>query len=496
MSSISFNCTNLFSTSPEYKELTTSDVLTRVVRKVASTTQAGSTESPSTGLTFIFKLRSQSSGISIVKVHYTAVPVRNEGISFAFKSIVKFHKSSFDTPYVELTGRDNEVKSLRKNTDLLLGRLNKSDDFLKAVARGEVSKVRKNIKDGVDLNCRQSLPNSCTAFEIAAAKDDLAMIELLIGSGAEVGESHVLSSRALRLAAKHGKLQLVRTLLVKGAKPSLASEDGKSALYLAIESGHSVVANELVLKGADYAEKDSKNHRVLHFAAKKGNVEVATCLLEKCPPELREVFLNLEDSSGNRPIDYAAISGSAKLVQKLSCVSTKHNHQNSEGDNLLHLAARNGHSGLCRALFDEGFSIATRNHAGKTALKLSMECGNVSCSAELQAIAAEQGLLHADDKYYVNGSTSSESNWKKKTDFDSGASKNSKEVKCASFDGRLVEDVDKDGAKIVKTVWEEFETITFAENRSVSSGAATEEPKVGKLEFKSPNFTRRKLQVI
>jgi len=73
----------------------------------------------------------------------------------------------------------------------------------------------------------------------------VAIINLLIGHGADVNKKTSLGETALMIASENGLIQIVRILLSKGANRAYARKDGKTALDLATINLHVDVANIL-----------------------------------------------------------------------------------------------------------------------------------------------------------------------------------------------------------------------------------------------------------
>jgi ankyrin repeat protein len=141
-----------------------------------------------------------------------------------------------------------------------------------AVLRGDLSKVRKLVATGFDVNAVDSTGNSLLLDAILQRHDAIA--EALRAAGARVGlleacvmgdleaarrlldggaDSNMKNGRgvtALAFAASRGHLEVVRLLLARGADVNAATDKGFTSLMTAAQSDQPEIARELVAAGA------------------------------------------------------------------------------------------------------------------------------------------------------------------------------------------------------------------------------------------------------
>jgi len=84
-----------------------------------------------------------------------------------------------------------------------------------AAEKGDLSKVKKLIEGGYNLNIKDEKGN--TALMAAAYGGHIHVIELLLNKGADVNMKDNGGVTALMLAAMEGHTEVVRTLIEKGA---------------------------------------------------------------------------------------------------------------------------------------------------------------------------------------------------------------------------------------------------------------------------------------
>ena len=109
--------------------------------------------------------------------------------------------------------------------------------LLDAVDAGNVDRVRE-LLDGGDVGVNDSNAGGFTALSCAAEGGDVALVEMLIKSGATVDQADEDGIVPLYVAAQEGKLEVVKALIEAKAKVNQATEDGSTPLYVASQGGH------------------------------------------------------------------------------------------------------------------------------------------------------------------------------------------------------------------------------------------------------------------
>ena len=146
----------------------------------------------------------------------------------------------------------------------------------------------------------------------AAGKGDVASVERLLKSGADVNAQQADGATALQWAAYHGDSKLIERLLKAGAKPGLANHNGASPLWLAATRGDAAAIRALLKGGADANEALPLGRRPLMLAARTGNVDAVRALLE------RGADVNATESErGTTALMQAADQGHADVLREL-----------------------------------------------------------------------------------------------------------------------------------------------------------------------------------
>lgn len=90
-----------------------------------------------------------------------------------------------------------------------------------------------------------SLSNGITDLMLAASRGDLARVESLLATGAELDAQDAFGQTALNYAAGAGHAHIVGALVMAGADVSLRNRAGLTSLEIAIARGHTAAAQML-----------------------------------------------------------------------------------------------------------------------------------------------------------------------------------------------------------------------------------------------------------
>jgi ankyrin repeat protein len=151
-----------------------------------------------------------------------------------------------------------------------------------AAMRGDRDAVRSLLKQGADASAAQG--DGMTPLHWAAERGDVAMAEMLVYAGANVGAvTRIGHFTPLHLASRSNGVQVVQALLKAGADVGArTSTSGVTPLHLAAASGRVDVVTALLDAGADVNAKESEwGQTPLIFAAAQNRAAAIATLLQR-----------------------------------------------------------------------------------------------------------------------------------------------------------------------------------------------------------------------
>jgi len=176
-----------------------------------------------------------------------------------------------------------------------------------AVWNEDTAMVKLLIAKGVDINQRfknKEITSNC--LEIACQNGILAIVRMLVESGAPVNEKGFVGHSALRIASRNGRLDIVKYLIGKGAEIDSKGDDEATPLESAAGKGHLEIVQVLVENGANVNHQDKDGDSPLGEAARSGHMEVIQYLLSK------GADTSLKNKEGRTAEDLAKLAGQAK----------------------------------------------------------------------------------------------------------------------------------------------------------------------------------------
>ncbi|XP_061397838.1 inversin-B [Musca vetustissima] len=219
----------------------------------------------------------------------------------------------------------------------------------------------------------------------AASAGSAKAILALVKAGARVESADKDGLTALHCAASRGHTECIDTLIsLCGAPTDLIDSNGCTALHYAVTLGHADATSRLLDFDADPNRQDRKGRTPAHCGCAKGQFETVKLLKE------RNANLWLRNAKGDLPLHEAAASGRRELVEWLLEQRPKQvNTTSNDGRSLLHIAAYNDYTDMCKLLIDYGADINAvyRNSKGVviTPLDCSLQKGHRSTAKFLQS---------------------------------------------------------------------------------------------------------------
>jgi serine/threonine-protein phosphatase 6 regulatory ankyrin repeat subunit B len=240
-----------------------------------------------------------------------------------------------------------------------VGQANPNELLHQAARDGQLKDVQALLKEGADINCRDS--DGKQALASAACGGQIEVVEFLLKKGLSVNDKDPYGGTALMSAAGCGKNDVVRLLLEKGADIE-ASTTSNTALTVASFEGHTDTVQLLLAKGAKMEPLGSCFPTALTSAAYGGHSEIVQILLAK------GANIDMEDYERRSPLGAAAVNGHTATVQLLLASGANIDYIPSLGQTALTNAVYSGSIDTVRVLLEKGANINAKGRNGITPL--------------------------------------------------------------------------------------------------------------------------------
>jgi ankyrin repeat protein len=282
--------------------------------------------------------------------------------------------------------------------------------LIRAVRSQSVESVRGLLKEKIDVNGRQG--DGTTALHWAAHVDNLAIADLLIGSGGRTDVANDLGFTPLHLACTNRSAPMVERLLAAGANVSAVSLNGETVLMTCSRSGDAQTVTALLARGANVnATESAHGQSALMWAASQSHPEVVRLLVEggadvwaRSKTYTQTVWgeeetqrvgreeLNYEViRGGSTPLMFAARVGDVESVRVLLAAGADANDALPDGTSALVMAAHSGHGDVAAVLLENG-ADPNGLSAGYTALHAAVLKSDLALVKALLAHGADPNI--------------------------------------------------------------------------------------------------------
>ncbi|CAD6231483.1 GSCOCG00001432001-RA-CDS [Cotesia congregata] len=256
------------------------------------------------------------------------------------------------------------------------------------------------VTHGADTDCWSPGPDNCLQTLLHRAIDDNKeeIAQFLIRSGCDLNATRKLGPNGeggdeardnctpLHLCCQWGLEQVVQTLVEHGANVNARDAEGKTPIHIAIQNQHAeIIALLLCHPNLDLSLRDKKGLSPFATALTVRNNKAAQAILEKLPSAAEQFdnkgrnFLHMAIQKGDMESILFLLSiqaGHAAVVAALLQNGINFDAVNTDGDNALHVAVREGHVSVVRTLLTEcTLDAETVNLKGRNPLHELARCG-------------------------------------------------------------------------------------------------------------------------
>lgn len=206
-----------------------------------------------------------------------------------------------------------------------------------------------------------------------------------------INQTDIHKRTALHYAAVRGSKKTCDLLLKARSPVNAQDEDGNTPLHYAMVHQVKGLLQLFSNYNPPYNLQNNSGQSIAHLAVYYKSTEMIKFLGNK----KLNVNWNLSDESGMTPALIAAELGLDKILELLLKYGANSSAKTTNGDTLVHVASRNGHSGIIRVCSQLNAPINEANEAGQMPLHLACSGGgSLEIISALQRACAD---LNAPD---------------------------------------------------------------------------------------------------
>jgi uncharacterized protein len=244
--------------------------------------------------------------------------------------------------------------------------------LIQVVKNKDIASVRGLLKERVDVNAPQG--DGTTALHWAAHRDDLAIADLLIRSGARATVANDLGATPLHLACTNRSAGMVERLLAAGGNANATLLNGETVLMTCARAGDAGSVKALLARNADANAKEREHQQTaLMWAVAQRHPDVVQLLID-ARADIRARSLTYPQTvvgeqtqrAGREELNYTVLRGgatallfaarvgdveSARLLLK---AGADPNDVQPDGVSALVLAAHSGNGTVAALLLEHG----------------------------------------------------------------------------------------------------------------------------------------------
>lgn len=205
-----------------------------------------------------------------------------------------------------------------------------------------------------------------TALILAAEKNHIGCMRLLLANGANINEKNEKQSSALLIAAYNGHLPSVQFLVQQGADVSMANVDGYCPTLIAAKFGKSSCLRYLIDEGCNPNTTNMQNGTcAVLYAAIGGHYECLCTLLRQ-----DGVDINASDGNGMTALMATVLGGHFDCADLLVRSGADVFSRSNDGKTVGHYATEMADTAVLEMLLKHGIDVYAEDDEGNTPLRM------------------------------------------------------------------------------------------------------------------------------
>lgn len=308
--------------------------------------------------------------------------------------------------FIEKFNRENASSPVENSESSSLSEEAKPSPLHEAIKKGSLEEIKACITAN-NINTENAYGNSPLNFALKQKKD-IEVIKLLVNNGADVNYTDEESDTPLSSAVESGNIEVIKFLLNENANVNSADAHGeydkltyRPIHFATLEKNATEILKLLVKYGADITTPNEEGDSLLHVAldndapidtieylVKELELDVNVCN-EHSNSSVLQTLYQENNSENNDQIEITKL-----LLDK----GIKVNHQDSNGNTILHTLATRDTINTIELLLEKNANPDIINNQGDTALHRAATEFNKSEILELLATKESINALNSRNK--------------------------------------------------------------------------------------------------
>ncbi|CAL1534371.1 unnamed protein product, partial [Lymnaea stagnalis] len=219
-----------------------------------------------------------------------------------------------------------------------------------AAAKDHIEVVEVLLEQHPDIDALDNDGNTPLHLAVYAGADKI--VDLLIKNGAKTNIRNSQLMMPIHVAAELPNVDVVKSLLSNGVDPNGIGESGMTALHYAAAKDNGVVMQVLMQRGGKPCWKCDYGYYPIHIAAKCAAASAMEAIIEQAIKQgyTREQILSFKDRENNLPLHAAVNGGDIKAVKVCLSAGASVKAQQEDGSTPLHFACAQGNMEMIRLM--------------------------------------------------------------------------------------------------------------------------------------------------
>jgi len=309
----------------------------------------------------------------IKPIHYATRHNKHEAIAYLLNNNISVNEpdQQGNTPVFYANDKATLNFLLKHNADLHKCN-NKGENVLFAATHNKNPELIATLTQKIDIDARDN--NGHTSLMCATIEKNYDSMTRLIDLGANIritdnAQENVLHKMARANDQKGAKIVLnhEKALLTD------LNKNGDSAAFVAIQNGNITFAEFLIDAGSPIDTINNDGNTIVHELIKKSN----NWLLNKLLKKLNSNLINHKNKKGEWPLSLAVYNDDIETIKALNLCKADMYTIDAEGNNIAHIAAKNGKIKVLTYLQSRQDLFKSCNNHGETPFMYGAQQGQL-----------------------------------------------------------------------------------------------------------------------